>query len=104
MSVIQCQVPEPLPNQVLIHVKFAGLNPLDFKIRAGKLRMIRKLNFPHIMGNEVAGVACKVGGAVSKLESAKKVKSTFFSQNRELYDEFQDQSTTDFLVSPCAMV
>lgn len=73
MSVSHCQNPEPLPNQVLIQVKFAGLNPLDFKIRAGKLRMIRKLSFPHIMGNEVAGVVCKTGASVSKFRVGDKV-------------------------------
>lgn len=63
--------PKPVLNadQVLIRVKFAGLNPLDFKIRSGKLRMIRKLKFPHILGNEVAGMIESVGGNVSKFRA-----------------------------------
>ena len=60
--------PSPGPNQILIRVKNAGLNPLDFKIRSGKLRAIRKLKFPHIMGNEVAGTVEAVGEGVTKFK------------------------------------
>lgn len=55
--------PTPSANQVLIRVTHAGLNPLDYKIRAGKLKLIRHLTFPHIMGNEVAGIIESVGNS-----------------------------------------
>ena len=48
--------PVPGPHDVLIDVHAAALNPIDYKIRLGQLRLIRKLRFPAVLGNELAGV------------------------------------------------
>lgn len=60
------EVPEPTagPRDVVIDVHAAGLNPLDFKIRLGKLRMITNYRLPLVLGNEVAGVVRSVGAEV----------------------------------------
>jgi alcohol dehydrogenase len=60
--------PAPTANQVLIKVSFAGLNPLDFKIRLGKLKAISKLQFPHIIGNELAGEVVETGAEVTNFK------------------------------------
>lgn len=57
-------VPEPGPRQVQVRVRAAGLNPLDFKIREGKLRPIRRYPLPIVMGNELAGTVEKIGAEV----------------------------------------
>ncbi|MGB3797384.1 MAG: NADP-dependent oxidoreductase [Alteraurantiacibacter sp.] len=49
-------MPEPGTGQVLVKVKAAGLNPVDYKIRDGMLKPILKLDLPITMGNEMAGV------------------------------------------------
>lgn len=54
-------LPEPGPGQVRIAVKAAGVNPLDWKIRSGAMAEIRPLEFPHILGLELAGVVDAVG-------------------------------------------
>jgi NADPH:quinone reductase-like Zn-dependent oxidoreductase len=54
-------LPEPGPGQVRIAVEAAGVNPLDWKIRSGAMAEIRPLEFPHILGLEVAGVVDAVG-------------------------------------------
>lgn len=48
--------PKPGPGQVLVRVKAAGLNPVDYKIRDGMLKPILRLKLPATMGNELAGV------------------------------------------------
>ena len=48
--------PQPGPGQVLVRVKAAGLNPVDYKIRDGMLKPILRLKLPATMGNELAGV------------------------------------------------
>jgi alcohol dehydrogenase len=60
-------VPEPRVGygQLLIRATHAGLNPVDFKLRDGALRAIRKLRFPHVMGNECAGHVVDVGTGVT---------------------------------------
>ena len=58
--------PEPIikDNQVLINVKATGINPLDWKIRKGMLRLILGSNFPIILGNDAAGIIVKCGKKV----------------------------------------
>lgn len=67
--------PKPIPasNQVLIRVSHAGLNPVDYKIRLGQLRLIRKLRFPHIMGNEIAGTVETIGSSVTRFRVGDRV-------------------------------
>ena len=47
--------PAPGPGEVLVRVRAAGLNPVDFKIRQGMLKAVQRLRFPAVMGNELAG-------------------------------------------------
>jgi alcohol dehydrogenase len=53
-------------NDVLVKVRAAGLNPVDFKIREGKLKVIRRFPLPAVMGNEIAGVVESVGSRVTR--------------------------------------
>lgn len=57
--------PEPGPGEVLIRVHAAGLNPVDFKIREGALKAIRRYPLPVTMGNELAGVVEGLGAGVT---------------------------------------
>jgi NADPH:quinone reductase-like Zn-dependent oxidoreductase len=52
-------------GDLLIDVHAAGVNPLDFKIREGKLKRIRRFPMPLILGNEVSGVVAQVGARSS---------------------------------------
>jgi NADPH:quinone reductase-like Zn-dependent oxidoreductase len=52
-------------NDVSIDVRAASLNPIDFKIRAGQLKLLRpKQRLPITLGCDVAGVVCAVGPEV----------------------------------------
>ncbi|GIV95659.1 MAG: NADPH:quinone reductase [Herpetosiphonaceae bacterium] len=58
--------PDLHPNQVLLRVHAAGVNPLDWKIRRGELKYLLGANFPMILGNDVSGVIEEVGAAVTR--------------------------------------
>ena len=59
-------VPEPVVGEldVLVHVRAAGLNQLDEKIRTGEFKQILPYKFPLILGHDVAGVVLGVGAKV----------------------------------------
>lgn len=57
--------PQVAPNEVLIEVKAAGVNPLDNMITRGDVKMITPYALPQTMGNECAGVIVEVGSEVS---------------------------------------
>ena len=64
--VTNCPSPSPAANQVLINVHAAGINPLDWKIREGQLKLLLGARFPMILGSDVSGEIIAVGDDVSR--------------------------------------
>jgi NADPH:quinone reductase-like Zn-dependent oxidoreductase len=58
-------VPEPGPNDVLVEVRAATINPVDGKITNGYLRGRVDFPLPHVLGRDGAGVVAKIGSAVA---------------------------------------
>lgn len=65
--------PTPGPRDILVAVRAAGLNPVDFKIRQGKLRVILRSKLPLVLGNELAGEVIAVGSQVSRFRVGDRV-------------------------------
>lgn len=76
-------VPAPSagPKDVLVQVRAAGLNPVDFKIREGQLRVIRRYPLPAVMGNEIAGVVESVGSGVTRFRVGDRVYARLDKDN-----------------------
>lgn len=55
-------------NDVLIEVRAASLNPIDFKIREGKLKLVLAARPPIALGCDVAGVVSATGGDVRGID------------------------------------
>lgn len=55
------QKPTPNPNQVLVAVKAAAINPFDYKLRSGASQESIPLQFPITIGADFAGVIEAVG-------------------------------------------
>ncbi len=64
-------IPDPhvKPDEVLIEVHAASLNPLDYKIRDGMLRRAVKVSFPQPLGHDVAGTVVRVGADVGDFKA-----------------------------------
>lgn len=58
--------PSPQAGELLVRVHAAGLNPVDFKTRAGALKIIHNYRLPIVMGNELSGVVEAVGPEVTR--------------------------------------
>ncbi|MEX0981606.1 MAG: NAD(P)-dependent alcohol dehydrogenase [Bacteroidales bacterium] len=63
----------PGKNEVLIRVAAAAVNPVDWKIREGRLKIITGKNFPMIMGVELSGNVVSVGKDVTDLNPGDRV-------------------------------
>jgi NADPH:quinone reductase-like Zn-dependent oxidoreductase len=63
---MEVSAPMPGPRDILVKVRAAGLNPVDFKFRQGKLRAILRPRLPFVLGNEFAGEVIAVGGDVKR--------------------------------------
>lgn len=69
------ELADPVPGrkEVLIHVAAASVNPVDWKIREGRLKIITGKDFPMIMGVELAGRVVSVGREVIDLRPGDRV-------------------------------
>jgi NADPH:quinone reductase-like Zn-dependent oxidoreductase len=66
LVVEESPVPEPLPTEIRVRVAAAGVNPVDWKTRAGQ-GMAAVLGAPPIIvGWDVAGVVDAVGRGVTR--------------------------------------
>lgn len=66
LAVVEREPPELRPGDVRIAVKAASLNPLDYKIRQGKVKLVLPLRPPIALGCDVAGVVERVGERVTR--------------------------------------
>ncbi|MBV8201786.1 MAG: NAD(P)-dependent alcohol dehydrogenase, partial [Acidobacteria bacterium] len=57
--------PEPGPGQLLVRVLAAAVNPIDWKIREGRLRLLRPARLPLVLGFDVAGEVAAIGPEVA---------------------------------------
>ena len=65
--------PVPKSKEVLIKIKFAGINPVDTKVRAGTSGMSKSLKFPAILGWDVSGIIAGVGNNASEFKEGDEV-------------------------------
>lgn len=73
---IQMPVPTPEADDVLVKVAYAGLNPADWKMRAGHLAdAIGYLGFPLVLGLDASGMVMAVGENVTSLKVGDRVAS-----------------------------
>jgi len=68
-------IPRPVPgaNEILVKVQFAGVNPIDWKLRGGFYKTFMPVTFPSTPGREFAGVIDEVGANVKNLSKGQKV-------------------------------
>lgn len=57
-------VPAPAAGEVLVRVGCASLNPVDWKIAAGKFRFLVKGGLPRTMGSDFSGEIAAIGPGV----------------------------------------
>ena len=58
-------LPAPKEKEVLVRVRAAGLNPFDWKLRRGDLKIFTGSKLPRAMGSDFAGVVEAVGPNVT---------------------------------------
>ncbi|KAH9299725.1 hypothetical protein KI387_031407, partial [Taxus chinensis] len=69
---VEVPVPELTPDQLLLKVCAAALNPVDFKRRQGKFKATDS-PLPTVPGYDVAGIVVKVGSKVQGLKEGDQV-------------------------------
>ncbi|MBM9510127.1 NADP-dependent oxidoreductase [Actinacidiphila acididurans] len=63
----------PGAGEVLVRVRAAAANPMDWQIRNGEMKMVTGRSFPRGMGYDFAGVVEAVGEGVARLRAGDEV-------------------------------
>ena len=85
LELIDTERPEPGPGEILVRVHAAGLNPADWKIRAGHIGHIGEP--PIVLGLDAAGVVEAAGPGVTAFAAGDEVYASKRSKNGT-YAEF----------------
>lgn len=70
--------PVPKPDEILVQVHAAGLNPVDNKIREGKMKPLLRLELPATLGSDLAGVVVETGDRVTRFKPGDAVFASIF--------------------------
>jgi NADPH:quinone reductase-like Zn-dependent oxidoreductase len=77
-------IPQPGSGEVLVRIHTAGVNPVDWKIREGRLG---KIPFPSVAGSDFSGVIDALGAGVADFRVGEPIFGTV-GENSGSYAEF----------------
>ena len=80
--------PVPKPDEILVQVHAAGLNPIDYMIAKGMFKPILKFELPATLGSDLAGVVVEVGSRVSRFKPDDTVFASIFDLGSGSLAEF----------------
>ena len=69
------ELPEPVikPGTLLVRIKAVSVNPVDWKIKQGVLKIVKGSKFPMVIGSDFAGVVEEVGQGVEGFSEGDRV-------------------------------
>lgn len=84
------ELPRPTlqPDEMLVEVHAAGLNPIDNMITTGIFKAVLQFQLPATMGSDLAGVVVEVGRNVTRFKPGDEVFASIFDQGTGSLAEF----------------
>ncbi|MBJ9750771.1 NADP-dependent oxidoreductase [Burkholderia cepacia] len=84
------EVPRPTlkPDEMLVEVYAAGLNPIDNMIPTGMFKLVLKFQLPATMGSDLAGVVKEVGSRVTRFKPGDAIFASLFDLGTGSLAEF----------------
>jgi NADPH:quinone reductase-like Zn-dependent oxidoreductase len=96
LAVDQVPRPEPKDGEVLVRVHAAGVNPIDWKFRAGYLKEFMPVQLPYTPGFDLAGTVESVGPGVTEFTPGEAV----FGRGSGTYAEYAIAPSTALAPKP----
>jgi NADPH:quinone reductase-like Zn-dependent oxidoreductase len=88
ISVQDIIIPEPSENEVLVRVEAASLNPVDYKLVNGKLKLLLPLKFPQRLGYDMSGVIVSTGQNVTRFKAGDAIYARSGSKEPGTFAEY----------------
>jgi len=95
--------PTPGPGELLIKVRAASVNPIDWKLRAGHLKAYMPLTFPVIPGRDLSGVVEDVGRGVVRFKPGDEVYAMTDGARGGTYAEYAIANEAQAAMKPASI-
>lgn len=99
MSYEDMEKPKPAIGEVLVKIAASSVNPIDWKLRSGHLHSLFPLNFPAILGRDLAGEIVELGYGVTGFSLGQRVMAL----TNRAYAEYAVVNANDLAVIPEGM-
>src|SRR6266705_5475575 len=83
-------IPKPAlkPDEILVQVHAAGLNPIDYMIPKSTFKPMLRFQLPATLGSDLAGVVVEVGSRVTRFKPGDAVFASIFDHGTGALAEF----------------
>lgn len=100
------QLPEPQPGRsdLLVDVAAASVNPLDFKLREGKVKSMMRFDFPLILGNDLSGTVRAIGSEVTRFRVGDRIVARLGKTRIGAFAERALVAEADAALAPASIV
>jgi len=98
LTMAEVDRPQPQPDQVLVQVHASSVNPVDWKVRAGAMKLLTGRKFPLRLGCDFAGIITAVGRQVTQYQPGDAVYGQTGIWQRGAYAEWL--AITPRLIAP----
>lgn len=97
LQIVQEAQPSIQSNQVLVKLKAVSINPMDWKIRRGEMKLMSGSKFPRHTGVDFAGFVEAIGSAVGNFQKGDEVFGVV--KNR-----MKDGALSEFIAVPSSLI
>ncbi|GID06861.1 NADP-dependent oxidoreductase [Pseudomonas sp. 008] len=84
----QVSRPTIKPDELLVEIHAAGLNPIDNMIPTGMFKPVLKFELPAVIGSDLAGIVIEVGSAVTRFKVGDAIFASLFDLGKGSIAEF----------------
>jgi NADPH:quinone reductase-like Zn-dependent oxidoreductase len=92
-------LPEPRDDEVLVRIRAASVNPVDFKTREGKYPMVKREDLPITLGRDFSGTIESCGTRVQGLSKGDGVFA-LLDRDRGSYAQYVVAKAIEFTAKP----
>lgn len=90
MSFGELVLPKLASGHLRVRVKAAAINPLDWKVRLGQMKLFTGRQFPQGMGSDFAGIVEEVGDGITNFQAGDEVFGTLAIKRQGAFAEVVD--------------
>jgi NADPH:quinone reductase-like Zn-dependent oxidoreductase len=103
MRLEEVEPPVPGKGRVLVRVRAAAANPMDWKIRNGAVKMMTGRRFPRGLGHDFAGTVVAVGDGVTRFRAGDEVLGAMSMKDSGAFAEMVAADENQIVKKPAGL-